>query len=43
MKKIELTQEQIKDVQEKYRLNVKVEDLCKQTIRYSQFYSESYS
>lgn len=28
MKKIELTQKQINDIQEKYRLNVKVEDLC---------------
>ena len=28
MKKIELTQEQINDIQEKYRNNVKVEELC---------------
>lgn len=28
MKKIELTQEQISDIQEKYKSNIKVEDLC---------------
>ena len=28
MKKIELSEEQIKDIQEKYKNNVKVEELC---------------